>query len=61
MARDTIVSVNEALNFYKHALEPKKLTIVPDANHVDVYEPRNPKVFKVVVGHLIEFFNLHLR
>ena len=59
--RDTIVAVHEAKSFYAHAQEPKKLTIIPGANHVDVYEPRNPEVFQVVVGHMKEFFSAHLR
>jgi uncharacterized protein len=54
--RDTIVSVFEAKSFYAKAKEPKKLVIIPDANHVDVYEPRNPEVFKIVVNHIKEFF-----
>jgi dipeptidyl aminopeptidase/acylaminoacyl peptidase len=59
--RDTIVAVNEAKSFHAHAQEPKKLVIIPGANHVDVYEPRNPQIFQVVVGHMKAFFAEHLR
>jgi dipeptidyl aminopeptidase/acylaminoacyl peptidase len=54
--RDTIVSVYEAKSFYAKAHEPKKLVIIPNANHVDVYEPRNPEIFQVVVNHMKAFF-----
>jgi len=54
--RDTIVAVHEAKSFYAKAQEPKKLVIIPDANHVDVYEPRNPQVFQIVVDHMKDFF-----
>lgn len=58
--RDTMVAVTEARHFHAKAREPKKLIIIPGANHVDVYEPRNPEVFQVVVGHLKAFFGEHL-
>jgi fermentation-respiration switch protein FrsA (DUF1100 family) len=54
--RDTIVSAFEAKSFYAKAHEPKKLVIIPNANHVDVYEPRNPEIFQVVVNHMKAFF-----
>jgi hypothetical protein len=59
--RDTIVPVAEAHAFHDHAHEPKRMVVIPGANHVDVYEPRNPAVFRVVVGHMREFFDAHLR
>jgi len=59
--KDTMIAVSESKHFYDKAKEPKKLIVIPKANHVDVYEPRNPEVFKVVVGHMIDFFNLHLK
>ena len=59
--RDTMVPLLEGQSFYAHAKEPKKLIVLPGVNHVDVYEPRNPAVFKTVVGHMIAFFNEHLR
>jgi uncharacterized protein len=58
--RDTMVPVAESRSFYARAREPKKLVVIPGANHVDVYEPRNPEVFGVVVGHLTAFFREHL-
>ncbi|MBL8377751.1 MAG: alpha/beta fold hydrolase [Burkholderiales bacterium] len=59
--RDTIVAVNEARSFYAHAQEPKQIIVIPGANHVDVYEPRNPAVFRIVVGHMKAFFDANLR
>jgi dipeptidyl aminopeptidase/acylaminoacyl peptidase len=59
--RDTMVAVTEARHFYARAREPKQLIIIPGANHVDVYEPRTPQVFKIVVGHITDFFDKHLR
>ena len=59
--RDGLIALNEAENFYSHAREPKELIVIPGADHVDVYEPRNPKIFQIVVGHLIKFFNTNLK
>ncbi len=59
--RDGLVALNEAKSFYSHAREPKKLIVIPGADHVDVYEPRNPAVFQIVVGHMKAFFDEHLR
>jgi fermentation-respiration switch protein FrsA (DUF1100 family) len=51
-----MVPLSEAESFYAHAREPKKLIVLPNATHVDVYEPRNPVTFKVVIKHMKEFF-----
>jgi dipeptidyl aminopeptidase/acylaminoacyl peptidase len=59
--RDTIVALNEGKSFYAHAKEPKKLVIIPGANHVDVYEPRNPIIFRTVVEEIKRFFADHLK
>ncbi|MBP0582638.1 alpha/beta fold hydrolase [Labrys sp. LIt4] len=59
--RDTMVPFTEAQSFYDHAHEPKELILLDDANHVDVYEPRNPEVFRTVIGHMLAFFDKHLR
>jgi uncharacterized protein len=59
--KDTMVPVTEAEHFYAAANEPKQLIVLRDANHVDVYEPRNPATFKVVIGHMIEFFDKNLK
>ncbi len=59
--RDTMVPLAEGQSFYAHAKEPKKLIVLPGANHVDVYEPRNPAVFRSVLGHMLTFFAEHLR
>ena len=56
-----MIAVSESKHFYAKAKEPKRLIIIPGANHVDVYEPRNPQVFQVVVSHLKDFFDTHLR
>ncbi|MEY2620844.1 MAG: hypothetical protein RIT26_664 [Pseudomonadota bacterium] len=58
--RDTMVPLSEAQSFYQLAHEPKKLIVLPNANHVDVYEPRNPKTFKVVIGHMKAFLKENL-
>ena len=59
--RDTMVPLAEGQSFYAHAKEPKKLVVLPGANHVDVYEPRNPAVFRTVINHMLSFFAEHLR
>jgi dipeptidyl aminopeptidase/acylaminoacyl peptidase len=59
--RDTMVPLAEGQSFYAHAKEPKKLVVLPGANHVDVYEPRNPAVFRTVISHMLSFFAEHLR
>ena len=41
---------------YKLASEPKELYIVPNANHVDLYDQMD----KIPFGKLTEFFNLFL-
>lgn len=58
--RDTMVPLAEAQSFHAKAGEPKQLVVIPGATHVDVYEPRNPEVFKVVIGHMIGFLRRHL-
>jgi dipeptidyl aminopeptidase/acylaminoacyl peptidase len=58
--RDTMVPLSEAESFYAKAQEPKQLVVLPNANHVDVYEPRNPKTFKVVIGHMKRFLKENL-
>jgi dipeptidyl aminopeptidase/acylaminoacyl peptidase len=59
--RDTMVPLAEGQSFYAHAKEPRKLVVFLGANHVDVYEPRNPAVFRAVIGHMLAFFAEHLR
>ena len=58
--RDTMVPLSEAESFYALAKEPKKLIVLPNANHVDVYEPRSPDTFKVVIGHMKDFLKENL-
>lgn len=59
--RDTVVPLAEGLSFYEHAREPKTMVVLEGANHVDVYEPRNPETFQVVVANMLAFFDQHLR
>ncbi len=58
--RDTMVPLSEAESFYAHAQEPKQLIVLPKATHVDVYEPRNPATFKVVINHMKRFLAEYL-
>ena len=58
--RDTMVPLSESQSFYALANEPKRLVVLPNANHVDVYEPRDPQTFNVVIGHMKEFFAEYL-
>jgi len=58
--RDTMVPLSEGLSFHANAREPKKLIVLNKANHVDVYEPRSPETFRVVIGHMLDFFGDHL-
>ncbi len=54
--RDMMVPITEAESIYAKAGAPKELIVLPGASHVDVYEPRNPDTYKLVVGHMIRFF-----
>ncbi len=58
--RDSMVPLFESESFHARAKEPKRLIVLAGANHVDVYEPRNPAVFLTVVGHMKEFFAEYL-
>lgn len=58
--RDTMVPLAEGQSFYAKAGEPKEMVVIPGATHVDVYEPRSPETFKVVIGHMIRFLQTHL-
>lgn len=58
--RDTMVPLSEGQSFHAKAGEPKEMVVIPGATHVDVYEPRSPETFKVVIGHMIRFLKSHL-
>jgi pimeloyl-ACP methyl ester carboxylesterase len=58
--RDSMVPLSEGESFHAKARQPKEIVVVAGANHVDVYEPRNPEIFKIVVGHMIRFLRTHL-
>ena len=55
-----MVPLSEAESFYTMAKEPKKKIVLPNANHVDVYEPRNTDTFNVVIGHMKDFLKENL-
>jgi uncharacterized protein len=59
--RDSIVPADEAQSMYAKAGEPKKLVIIPGAEHGDVYEPVNPKVFTIVMDEAVKWFERHLK
>ncbi|MDE0779588.1 MAG: alpha/beta hydrolase [Alphaproteobacteria bacterium] len=55
--KDTMVRHVEAENLLARAGEPKELYTIPDINHAEVYEPRNPTVYAGVMEKLMEFYN----
>ncbi len=57
---DTMVPYSEAESLYVKASEPKKLISIPDINHADVYEARNPEVFNTVIIETINWFKKYL-
>ena len=57
---DTMVPYSEAESLYCKASEPKKLISIPDINHADVYEARNPEVFNTVIIETINWFKKYL-
>jgi uncharacterized protein len=55
--KDTMVRHVEAENILARAGVPKELHTIPDINHAEVYEPRNPAVYAGVIKKLLEFYN----
>jgi len=55
--KDTMVRHVEAENILARAGVPKELHTIPDINHAEVYEPRNPSVYAGVMKKLLEFYN----
>jgi uncharacterized protein len=53
---DTMVRHVEAETLFARAGEPKKLVTIPDINHADVYEARNPAVFRRVADELVAWY-----
>ena len=57
---DTMVRFVEAQSLFERAGEPKKLFTIPDINHADVYEARNPEVFRIVAAETVAWFSDYL-
>lgn len=57
---DTMVRPVEAEALFAAAGEPKELLVIPDINHADVYEPRDPASYAVVSARLVDFYRTHL-
>jgi dipeptidyl aminopeptidase/acylaminoacyl peptidase len=58
--KDTMVRIEEAEALHANAGAPKELFVIPDINHAEVYEPRNPEVYATVAAKLLEFYGAHL-
>ncbi|MBT5359688.1 MAG: alpha/beta fold hydrolase [Rhodospirillaceae bacterium] len=58
--KDTMVRLEEGEALFANAGQPKDLMIVPDINHAEVYEPRNPEVYAKVVARLLDFYRANL-
>jgi fermentation-respiration switch protein FrsA (DUF1100 family) len=57
---DTMVRHAEAEALFARAVEPKKLVTIADINHAEVYEARNPAVFRQVVDELTGWYETWL-
>ena len=57
---DTMVRFVEAQSLFERAGEPKKLFTIPDINHADVYEARNPEIFRTVAAETVAWFSAYL-
>ena len=58
--RDTMVPVEEARILHDKAGAPKKLFIIPGADHKEVYEEINAEVFATVMRETLAWCNAHL-
>jgi hypothetical protein len=58
--KDTMVRLEEGEALFANAGQPKDMMIVPDINHAEVYEPRNPEVYAKVVARLLDFYRANL-
>ncbi|MGB0571281.1 MAG: alpha/beta hydrolase [Alphaproteobacteria bacterium] len=58
--KDTMVRLEEGKTLFANAGEPKDMMIIPDINHAEVYEPRNPEVYGRVIARLLEFYRANL-
>ena len=53
---DTMVRYIEAEELHTRAGDPKKLVPIPGINHAEVYEARNPAVFRQVMSELVDWY-----
>ena len=58
--KDTMVRLEEGEALFANAGEPKEIMVIPDINHAEVYEPRNPDVYAQVVKRLLDFYRRNL-
>ena len=58
--KDTMVRLEEGEALFANAGQPKDMMIIPDINHAEVYEPRNPAVYATVIARLLEFYRANL-
>jgi fermentation-respiration switch protein FrsA (DUF1100 family) len=59
--RDGLVPVEQSHSMYAKAGEPKKLVVIPGADHYDVYQFVNPHVFEIVMQETVRWFDNHLK
>ena len=58
--KDTMVRLEEGEALFANAREPKDMMRIPDINHAEVYEPRNPDVYAKVIARLLDFYRANL-
>lgn len=58
--KDTMVRLEEGEALFANAGRPKDMMVIPDINHAEVYEPRNPEVYGRVIARLLEFYRANL-
>lgn len=58
--RDTMVPVEEAHALYARAGEPKRLFLIPGADHKEVYEEINAQTFGIVMRETAAWFETYL-
>ncbi|MFH1169844.1 MAG: alpha/beta fold hydrolase [Chloroflexota bacterium] len=59
-ANDVLVPPEESWNMYERAKEPKKIVIIPNCVHYDVYKFNKPAVFKKVMATAVAWFKEYL-
>ena len=58
--RDSVVPVEEALECYKTCGEPKKIVMLPKANHYDSYYFVNPEMHAIGAREMLDWFGKYL-